>query len=458
MMDLFSPSDSGHVHFMGVAGAGMSALALVARHGGVAVSGCDVHASGTGDLTGMGVKVSSGHDPRHLDGARALVVSAAIPHEHPEILYAREIGIPVIPRKKALAELVSSGRVVGVAGTHGKTTTTVMACEVLRRAGLSPTGIAGGRVEGWGGNATVGTGGLYVVEADEYDRAFMELSPWLSVVTNVEPEHLESYGSVVNMEAAFTSFLNRAERRVVSAEDVGAKRVSDGLLNHVLTFGVECGSLRASAVELASTGTECRVSLPDGQEVRLKLKVPGLHNVRNALAALGVAYELDVDPEVAVRALGDFTGVGRRFERLGGAKGIEFVDDYAHHPSEISAALGAARQAFPGRRLVVVFQPHLYSRTQREGQASGIALAAADLVVVTDVFAAREEPIAGVTGEQVALAARAAGVATLYEPDREALEQRVYQALQPGDAVLTLGAGDVTRVGRDLVQSLGDPA
>jgi len=244
----------------------------------------------------------------------------------------------------------------------------------------------------------------------------------------------------------------------VSAEDIGAKRVSDGLLNHVLTFGIECGTLQASAVTQAPGRTDCTVSLPDGQEARLRLQVPGLHNVRNALAAFGVAYQLGIDPEIAAEALWDFTGVGRRFERLGAAKGIEFVDDYAHHPSEISAALGAARQAFPDRRLVVVFQPHLYTRTQREGRASGIALAAADLVVVTDVFAAREEPIDGVTGEQVAMAAREAGVETLYVPDRATLEQRVYQTLQPGDVLITLGAGDVTRVGRELIQWLSDAA
>ena len=457
-MDLFSPSDTGHVHFMGVAGAGMSALALVARHRGVAVSGCDIDTSGAGDLTEIGVQVVEGHGPSHLEGARALVVSAAIPAASPEIEYAEATGIPVIPRKKALAELVAGGRVVGIAGTHGKTTTTVMVCEVLRSAGLSPTGIAGGRVAGWGGNATLGTGDLYVVEADEYDRAFLELSPWLSVVTNVEAEHLDTYGSVAGMEAAFTSFLNRADRVVVSAEDVGAKRVSAGLLNHIVSFGIECGDISASDVEQTQTGTRGLVSLPEGQELRLELQVPGLHNVRNALAALGVAHQLGIDPEVAGEALRGFTGVGRRFERLGEAKGIGFVDDYAHHPSEVVAVLEAARQAFPGRRLVVVFQPHLYSRTQRESEALGTALAGADLVVVTDVYAAREDPIDGVTGERVAVAARAAGVDTVYEPDRALLEQKVYETLRPGDAVLTLGAGDVTRVGRELVQWLRDPA
>ena len=436
----------------------MSALALVARRRGVAVSGCDIDASSAGDLTEVGVQVVEGHSPSHLKGARALVVSAAIPLASAEIEYANVAGIPVIPRKKALAELVSGGRVVGIAGTHGKTTTTVMVCEVLRKAGLSPTGVAGGRVAGWGGNATLGTGDLYVVEADEYDRAFLELSPWLSLVTNVEAEHLETYGSVAGMEAAFTSFLNRADRVVISAEDAGAQRVSTGLLKHVITFGIESGDITASAVEQTPTGTRCSVSLPEGQELRLELQVPGLHNLRNALAALGVSQQLGADPEVAGEALREFKGVGRRFERLGEAKGIGFVDDYAHHPSEVAAVLEAARQAFPGRRLVVVFQPHLYSRTQRESEALGKALAGADLVVVTDVYAAREEPIAGVTGERVAETARAAGVDTVYEPNRALLEQRVYQTLRPGDAVLTLGAGDVTRVGRELVQWLRDAA
>ena len=432
----------------------MSALALVARSRGVSVSGCDLDPAGAADLTALGVEVLPGHDASHLKGARAVVVSAAIADTNPELLYAYQAGITVVPRKRALAELVAPGRVIGIAGTHGKTTTTVMTCQMLTAAGLAPTGIAGGRVAQWGGNASVGDGDLFVVEADEFDRAFLELDPWLAVVTNVEPEHLECYGSVQGMEAAFTSFLRRADVVVLPVEGDAIQRVSAGIVNQIVSFGVGAGDVRVTDVAAAPDHTLFAVSLPDGKDIEVRLQVPGLHNVRNAAAAIAVVWKMGVPLAPAIEGLAAFTGVGRRFERLGEAKGIEFVDDYAHHPSEVRAVLGAARQAFPDRRLVVVFQPHLYSRTEREGDAMGRALAEADQVVVTDVYAAREEPIPGVTGEGVADAARAGGVETLYQPDREALQERVYQILKPGDVLLTLGAGDVTRVGRALVEWL----
>lgn len=454
-MDLFDPSDARHVHFIGVAGAGMSALALVARNRGVSVSGCDLNPSAAADLAAIGIDVLEGHDESHLQGARAVIVSAAVPETNPELRYARQNGIRVVPRKSALAELVAPGRVIGIAGTHGKTTTTVMTCQMLTAAGLAPTGIAGGRVAQWGGNAMVGRGDLFVVEADEFDGAFLELDPWLAVVTNVEPEHLECYGSVEAMEAAFTSFLMRAEVVVTPAEDDAVQRVSSGVVNHIVSFGISAGDVRVSDVIQAPDHTLFAVSLPDGNTAEVRLGVPGLHNVRNAAAAIAVVWRMGVPLGPAIEGLERFTGVGRRFERLGQAKDIEFVDDYAHHPTEVRAVLRAARQAFPDRRVVVVFQPHLYSRTEREGEAMGQALAeGADLVVVTDVYAAREEPIPGVTGEVVADAARAGGVEVLYQPDREALQRRVSQILKPGDALLTLGAGDVTLVGRALVEWL----
>ena len=453
-MNLFDPSDARHVHFIGVAGAGMSALALVARSRGVSVTGCDLDTAGAADLMALGVEVSRGHDVSHLEGARAVVVSAAVADSNPELQHARQAGIKVVQRKRALAELVAQGRVIGIAGTHGKTTTTVMTCQMLAAAGLAPTGIAGGRVAQWGGNATIGEGDLFVVEADEFDGAFLELNPWLALVTNMEPEHLECYGSVAGMEAAFASYLKRADVVVAPAEDAAIQRVSAGVVNQIVSFGVGAGDVRVTDVVQAPDHTLCAVSLPDGKDIEVRLQVPGLHNVRNAAAAIAVVWRMGAPLGPAIEGLESFTGVGRRFERLGEAKGIEFVDDYAHHPSEVRAVLGAARQAFPDRRLVVVFQPHLYSRTEREGDAMGRALAEADQVVVTDVYAAREEPIPGITGEGVANAARASGVETLYQPDREALQERVYQILKPGDVLLTLGAGDVTRVGRDLVEWL----
>jgi UDP-N-acetylmuramate--alanine ligase len=454
-MALFNPTDARAVHFMGIGGAGMSALALIARCRGVMVSGCDVDPSGAADLTGLGVVVSRGHDAAHLAGARAVVVTAAIPPSHPELQRAHELGLSIIPRKVALAELVAGARTVGVAGTHGKTTTTVMTTEALTAAGLEPTGIAGGRVSSWGGNARVAGDDLFVVEADEYDRAFLTLHPTVAVVNNVEPDHLECYGTLDVLEDAFAEFAGRAAHVVASADDPGARRITQRVGSSVRTFGTAPGAdISITDVVLRTDHTEARILWRDGRTTALRLQVPGLHNLRNAVAALAVTDSLGAALEPAAAALGRFTGVGRRFERLGEFSGVAVVDDYAHHPSELAATLSAARQAFPGRRLVAVFQPHLYSRTAAHGQAMGEALAAADLVIVTEIYPAREQPIPGVSGRQVAAAAERAGAETRFEPTRAELGKTVFQALQAGDVVLTLGAGDITRVAPELVHWL----
>ena len=402
-MTLFNPTDKRTVHFMGIGGAGMSALALIARRRGVAVSGCDVDPSGAADLSALGVMVSQGHDGAHLAGARAVVVTAAVPPGHPELQRARELGLPVVPRKAALAELIQGARAVGIAGTHGKTTTTVMTTEALTAAGLDPTGIAGGRVSSWGGNARVAGDELFVVEADEFDQAFLTLYPTVAVVNNVEPDHLECYGTMEALENAFVEFAGRARIVVACADDPGARKVAERVGKAVRTFGLAGDAdIRITDVVQRADRTEARIIWRDRRAVALRLQVPGLHNLRNAVAALGVADALGAPLEPAAAALGEFTGVGRRFERLGEFSGVAVVDDYAHHPSELAATLSAARQAFPGRRLVAVFQPHLYSRTAAHGQAMGEALAAADLVIVTEIYPAREQPIAGVSGRQVA--------------------------------------------------------
>jgi UDP-N-acetylmuramate--alanine ligase len=452
-MDLFSPEDPRPVHFMGIGGAGMSALALVARRRGVMVSGCDADPSGAADVAALGATVLAGHDPAHVTGARAVVVTAAIPNDHPELRRARELGIPVVARKQALADLVRLGRVVGVSGTHGKTTTAVMVTEALTAAGLAPTGLAGGRVAAWGGNARLAGDALFVVESDEYDQAFLALHPAIAVVNNVEADHLECYGSLEALEAAFVTFADRAERALVGTDDPGAARVAARLSVPVWRFGQGDADVRIVTIDAGPAGSVSQVRLPDGRDVRLRLKVPGVHNVRNASAALGVVAALEAPMGPALEALAEFTGAGRRFERLGDARGITFVDDYAHHPSELAATLQAARQAFPGRRLVAVFQPHLYSRTELHGEAMGRALAAADLAIVAEVYAAREAPIPGVSGRRVAQAAVASGGKAIFEPDRARLSDLVAGEARAGDVVLTLGAGDVTHVGRELVGS-----
>jgi UDP-N-acetylmuramate--alanine ligase len=454
-MALFNPSDQRPVHFVGIGGAGMSALALIARRRGVVVSGCDVDPSGASDLSALGVPVFQGHDPSHLSGARALVVTAAVPWTHPELERARELGLPLIPRKVALAELIQGAVSVGVAGTHGKTTTTVMTTEALSAGGLDPTGIAGGRVSSWGGNARVAGDQLFVVEADEFDQAFLTLHPSIAVVNNVEPDHLECYGSLEALETAFVEFADRARVAIVSADDPGAIRVARRLRTEVRRFGfAEDAELRITDVVQRADRTEARIVWGDGRALALRLRVPGLHNLRNAVAALGVADAIGASLGPAAAALEEFPGVGRRFERLGEFAGVAVVDDYAHHPSELAATLSAARQAFPGRRLVAVFQPHLYSRTAAHGQAMGQALAEADLVIVTEIYPAREQPIAGVSGRQVAEAAERAGADARFEPTRAQVGKTVYGVLKKGDVVLTLGAGDITRVAPELVRWL----
>lgn len=450
-MTLFAPGDPRPVHFMGIAGAGMSALALIAKRRGVQITGCDQDPSGAQDLVALGVPVSRGHDPSHLEGARAMVVTAAIPPNHPEVERARILGIPVIRRADALGEAVAGGTVVAIAGTHGKTTTTVMVTEGLAAAGRNPTGLVGGRVAGWGGNARQGSSELFVVEADEYDKAFLSLQPTVAVVNNVEPDHLECYGSVEALEGAFAEFAGRAQRVIASADDPGARRVVHGLKVPVWTVGTDSGDVRIQDAHFSATGSTARVKLPNGDAVALTLQVPGAHNVRNAGVALAAVHAVGANVRSAAAALAEFRGVARRFERLGEVDGVMVVDDYAHHPTEVAATLAGARQAFPDRRVVAVFQPHLYSRTAAHGKALGQALAAADVAVVAPIYGAREAPMAGVTSDLVIDAARAAGADVVKVADRARLTADVAALLQPGDLLLTMGAGDVTRVGPEIL-------
>ena len=457
-MDLFNPADTRPIHFVGIGGAGMSALALIAVRRGVAVTGCDADPSGAADLSRLGVRVHAGHDPSHLDGARAVVVTAAVPVEHPELGRARELDLPIVPRKVALAALVGEARSVAVSGTHGKTTTTVMTTEALAAAGLHPTGLAGGRVAAWGGNAHIDGDDLFVVEADEYDQAFLTLHPTVAIVNNVEADHLECYGSVEALEDAFVEFAGRARVALMSADDAGAQRVA-ARVPGARRFGFSADAdIRIGDVVQGARGTEARVSWREGRSARLRLVVPGIHNLRNAVGALAAVEALGGPLDPALEALAAFSGVGRRFERLGEHGGVAVVDDYAHHPSELVATLAAARQAFPGRRLVAVFQPHLYSRTIAHGEAMGRALAAADLVFVTEIYPAREQPVPGVSGRQVAEAAVKAGADARFEPVRAEVGRHVREALEPGDVVLTLGAGDITRVAPELVRWLSAAA
>jgi len=456
-MNLFLPSDQRPLHFVGIGGAGMSALAMVALSRGLRVTGSDLDVSGSGDLVARGAQVYQGHAADHVGDARAVVASAAIPVSHVEVTAARARGIPVIPRKDALAGLIGSARSVCIAGTHGKTTTTVMTTEALAATGFAVTGLAGGRVEAWGGNARLGGDELYVVEADEYDQAFLTLHPTIAVVNNVEADHLECYGSLDDLESAFVTFASRAQRALVGNDSPGADRVAASLSpSSIWRFGPGAADLDLQDIHTTPEGTTATLRLPGRGSLPVTLGVPGIHNLRNATAAVGAVVALGGDPGRALEALADFRGVGRRFDRLGTFAGVTIVDDYAHHPTELAATLAAARQAFPSRVLVAVFQPHLFSRTALHYEAMGAALAGADLAVVTDVYPAREQPMEGVTGQLVADAARRHGVRTLYHPERADLGRRVADLLHPGDVLLTLGAGDITHLGRD-VRALLEP-
>lgn len=430
-------------------------MALVALKRGLAVSGSDADVSGLGDLVAQGAVVRRGDAVDLVEAARVVVVSAAIPAAHPDVVRASALGKPLVPRKEALAGLIGDAVCVAIAGTHGKTTTTVMTTEALTAAGFAPTGLAGGRVAGWGGNAKIAGEAIFVVEADEYDQAFLSLRPTVAVINNVEADHLECYGSVEAMEAAYLTFAAPARRVLVGNDGPGAERVAGGIeAARRWRFGPQAADVAVGNVVADASGSRAVVRVPGGRTVALQLAVPGLHNVRNAAAALGVVAELGGDLEGAARGLAAFAGVGRRFERVGEAGGVAVVDDYAHHPTELRATLAATRQAYPGRRLVAAFQPHLFSRTQLHWEAMGDALAGADLAVVADVYPAREAPVPGVTGALVADAARAQGTKVVYQPSRAGLADSVCAELEPGDVLVTMGAGDITRLGPEVISRL----
>ena len=450
-------SDQRPIHFVGIAGAGMSALAELFLRRGYAVTGCDANTSAVEDLERLGVRVTAGHDPSHVDGAREVVVTSAVSADHPELARARVLGIPVIKRAAALGRAVSGSALVGVAGTHGKTTTTVMTTEALASAGLAPTGIAGGRVGAWNGNLSDGSDRLFVVEADEYDRSFHALAPTVAVVTNMEADHLDIYpGGIDEIRVAFAQFIRGASTIVLCADDAGAKGLPTPSSAEVIRYGTSSPEARlvANGIEATTSGTRFIVTY-DGMELGgLSLAVPGMHNVRNALAAVASGIALGVDLGAMRPGLEAFTGVERRFERIGEAAGVTIIDDYAHHPTEIAATLEAARAAFPHRRIVAAFQPHLYSRTRDFHSEFGFALSLADAVFLCDLYPAREQPIPGVSSRMISAPMRDAGKPPAWEGPRAELAGALAAFVREGDAVFTIGAGDITRTAPELLALL----
>ncbi len=455
-MSLLDATDPRPVHFVGIAGAGMSALAELFVRRGVAVTGCDSNASGAADLRRLGVVLSEGHDPAHVAGARALVITSAMRRDHPELEAARTAGVPIVRRAEALGEAVSGGTLVAVAGTHGKTTTTVMTTEALAAAGLRPTGVAGGRVGQWGGNLRFDGDHLFVVEADEYDRSFLALSPTVAVVTNVEADHLDIYRDLADIRQAFEAFVAPAQTIVLCDDDAGAATLDVSTGAQVLRYGTESRNARVVGVPRATADGATIVSVSfDGEPLgELALRVPGMHNVRNALAAVASGLALGATLDGMRPGLESFGGVERRFQRLGEVGGVCVVDDYAHHPTEVAATIAAARGAYPGRRLVVAFQPHLYSRTRDFAEGFAQALANSDAVFLTALYPSREQPIVGVSSALIADPLTRAGRAPQWTGARGDAATALASFARAGDVVLTMGAGDITQTGPELLALL----
>jgi UDP-N-acetylmuramate--alanine ligase len=440
-----------NIHFVGIGGIGMSGIAEILADRGVAVSGCDLKPSATTDgLARRGIPVSVGHDPAHLAGVDLLVITSAVRGPNAEVDAARARGIRVMKRKEMLGALVTQKRAVGVSGTHGKTTTSAMIAVVLEEAGLDPTIIIGGILRNIGSNAKNGRGDVAVVEADEYDRSFHELHPDVAVVTNIEADHLEYYGSFEAIAEAFRIFVEgiRPGGAVVGCvDDPAVASLLDGIDQRVVRYGLSASAdLQATNISFDERGS--RFEVPGIGWFRLF--VPGEHNVRNALAAIAVAQELGIDAAITTIALAKFLGVDRRFQILGEYAGAIIVDDYAHHPTEIRATLSAARQGYPHRRIVALFQPHLYTRTREFAREFAESLRIADVALVAPIYAAREQPMEGITSRLIAEAAD--GVEFLEGTNAEIVEE-LRRRLQPNDLLITLGAGDVHEISEALAET-----
>ena len=444
------------VHFVGIAGAGMSALAELFVRRGVRVTGSDMSAAGNADLEALGVTVHRGHDAAFVSGVRAVVASSAIPADHVELNAATELGLPIIRRAEALGAAVAGMQIVGIAGTHGKTTTTVMTTEALAATTAAPTGIVGGRVQRWGGNLRWGGGDTVVVEADEYDRSFLALHPTIAVITNVEADHLDIYRDLDDIRATFAQYVADAKGIVLCADDAGAESVPLPDTADVVRYGLDHPDARLVGI---THGETMRVIFDGAPLGDLVLKVPGEHNRRNALAALGAGLLLGYAFNDLRPGLEAFSGVERRFELKGEACEVLVIDDYAHHPTEVRATLQAARAVYPDRRIVTLFQPHLFTRTRDFAEEFGAALAEnSDLIALTDIYRAREAPIDGVSSQLIADAAARSGHAPDWYGLRADATEAMLGLLLPHDVVLTMGAGDVTDVGPELLRALrGEP-
>ncbi len=449
-----------NIHFVGVGGSGMSGIAEVLAHLGYGVTGSDIAASATTRrLEGEGVKVVIGHAADNIARADAVVVSTAVKEDNPEVMAARERKIPVVPRAQMLAELMRLKHGIAIAGTHGKTTTTSLVASILAEGGIDPTFVIGGRLNAAGANARLGSGDFLVAEADESDASFLFLSPVISVVTNIDADHMETYGhDFERLKSAFVEFLNRLPFygvAVLCGDDANVRAIMPRVPKQIITYGLspDCnfyaenvvaadGQMRFDCVRV--NGTTSRLSIT--------LNTPGMHNVLNALAAIAVATEVQVPDAAIIKALAEFKGVGRRFQRYGevalpAGGTFTLVDDYGHHPVEMAATLAAARGAFPGRRLVLAFQPHRYTRTRDCFEDFVKVLSTVDALLLAEIYAAGEAPIIAADGRSMARALRVAGkVEPVFVEDIAAMPQTIMDVARDGDVVLCMGAGSIGAV------------
>ncbi len=453
-----------HIHLVGIGGSGMSGIAEVLLTLGYKVTGSDlVHSDTTRRLETLGGHIFIGHEAAHIKGAQVVVISSAVPSTNPEVVEARDHVIPVIPRAEMLAELMRLKFGVAIAGAHGKTTTTSMVASILAYAGLDPTFVVGGKINAMGTHARLGRSDLLIAEADESDGSFLRLSPSIAVVTNIDREHLDHYGTMEQLKAAFLEFANKVPFygvAILCSDDPCLRTFFPKMVKRYLTYGLNeladgvHPDVMATEVSITGRVSNFRGHFRGKKLGPFRLNLPGLHNVSNALAAVAVALELDVPVDLIRKGLASFSGVERRFHIRGEKNGIVVVDDYGHHPTEIRCTIAAAKTAWPGR-LIVLFQPHRYSRTKDLAQEFSEAFEQADVVYVTDIYAAGETPIPGISGEWLAQRIQRTGhpSVTWIEKKNELVKQ-VQPILGSGDVVLTLGAGDIWKVGNELLECL----
>ncbi|ADX44676.1 UDP-N-acetylmuramate--L-alanine ligase [Paracidovorax avenae] len=458
-----------HIHFVGLGGAGMCGIAEVLFNLGYEISGSDLADSATlRRLAALGIATHVGHAAAHIEGADAVVTSTAVQADNPEVLAARERKIPVVPRALMLAELMRLKRGIAIAGTHGKTTTTSLVTSVLAEAGLDPTFVIGGRLNSAGANAKLGQGEYIVVEADESDASFLNLLPVMAVVTNIDADHMETYGhDFGRLKSAFVDFLHRMPfygTAILCTDNPAIREILPDVTCPVTSYGFsEDAQVRAVDVRADAGRMRFRVQRRNGvtlPDLDVVLNLAGEHNVLNALSAIAVAVELNIPDEALLRALAQFKGVGRRFQRYGelpaqGGGTFTLIEDYGHHPVEMTATLAAARGAFPGRRLVLAFQPHRYSRTRDCFEDFVKVMGSADAVLLTEVYAAGEAPIVAADGRSLARAVRVAGqVEPVFVDDIGELPRRIADNARSGDVVLCMGAGSIGAVPAKVVEML----